>query len=268
MSWKKFGGINQLNQNSITVNTITIYKISFRGVYEGNFDICGIIHSSGIINTESNLNVLGNAFIHQNVNILENLDVYGNTITHENLFATKRIYLGVANDQVDLNGNVSFLYGNGNHVGVNTTNPTAILDVQGSVTNLFSVYSDSSLNINTLAQNYSNRGITIGASDVSSGIYFYSDVSINALNQYDAAIIYDGSTNSLYLEIPNDLQLHSGIVISKRINNSGLKHIKYEPVTVFDTLTGPYLKDIYPNVGTNTGDSMYLCSQDNSSNTF
>lgn len=268
MSWKKFGGINQLNQNSITVNTITTDKISFRGVYEGNFDICGIIHSSGIINTESNLNVLGNAFIHQNVDILENLNVYGNTITHKNLFATKRIYLGVADDQVDLNGNVSFLFGYGNHVGVNTITPSAVLDVNGKVSNLFSVRSDSSLNINTLAQNYSNRGITMGTCDVSSGIFFYNDVSINAANNYDAAIIYDSSTNSLYLEIPNDLQLHSGIIASKRINNTGLKHIKYEPVTIFDTLTGPYLSAIYPNVGTNTGDSLYLCAQDYSSNTF
>ena len=258
MSWKKFGGTNQLNQNSITVNTITTDKISFRGVYEGNFDICGIIHSSGIINTESNLNVLGNAVVHQNVSVFENLDVFGNTITHNNLFATQRIYLGTASDQVDLNGNVSYLYGYGNHVGINNTNPTAILDIHGEVTNLFSVFSDSSLNINTLAQNYSHRGVTIGASDLSSGIFFYSDVSINDANHYDAAILYDGSTNSLYLEIPNDLQLHSGIVVSKRIVNNSLNHIKYEPVTIFDTLTGAYLNSIYPNVGTNTGDSIYL----------
>lgn len=268
MSWKKFGGTNQLNQNSITVNTITTDKISFRGVYEGNFDICGIIHSSGIINTESNLNVLGNAVVHQNVSVFENLDVFGNTITHNNLFATQRIYLGTASDQVDLNGNVSYLYGYGNHVGINNTNPTAILDIHGEVTNLFSVFSDSSLNINTLAQNYSHRGVTIGASDLSSGIFFYSDVSINDANHYDAAILYDGSTNSLYLEIPNDLQLHSGIVVSKRIVNNSLNHIKYEPVTIFDTLTGAYLNSIYPNVGTNTGDSIYLCAQDYSSNTF
>ena len=271
MSWKKYGGIHQLNQNSITVNSIATDKISFRGVYDGNFDVCGLIHSSGNLQTDSDCIVLGNAYVYHNANIFHDLDVYGNATVHGNIIANDKLFMGDITGNTYLNRHIGYFYGVSGNIGVNTINPASDFDIHGSRSNVLSIISDTSYNYNIISQNVNNRGIVVTASDLSSGILFYNDVSINNANTFDAAIIYDACLNSLYFDISNDLQIHSGMIITHRqrdSHNSNLHHIRNEPVTIYDNAVGPFLDRIYPVECVNTGDSLFLCSQDNSSNTF
>ena len=131
MSWRKYGGINQLNsQNFINVNSIATDHISFRGQYEGYFDVCGEIHATGNIVTDSNSIVLGDEHIYHNLLVDCDTDIYGNTVSHGKFFAEDKIYIGTG---IDLSlGYVSdqsknYLYGNSTGIGINNINPLYLL---------------------------------------------------------------------------------------------------------------------------------------------
>ena len=91
MSWRKYGGINKLDQrNNITVNTIVADKFTVRQAFLSEFNITG------------DFNIFGNAIISQIIHVrglvdAENLDVSGNTMLGGKVYlskTTKQLHAG------------------------------------------------------------------------------------------------------------------------------------------------------------------------------
>jgi NDP-sugar pyrophosphorylase family protein len=86
MSWKKYGGINQLEQlNNLNVNNLVIDNLSVRNAYQGNFTICGELIISNTAYFDKDVDILGNTYIQSNASIQDSLHVGLNTDISNNL---------------------------------------------------------------------------------------------------------------------------------------------------------------------------------------
>jgi hypothetical protein len=83
MSWRKYGGINKLDQrNNITVNSIVADRFTVREAFLTTFNITG------------DFNIFGNAIITNKIRVgdaveTNNLDVSGNTVINGKIYMTK-----------------------------------------------------------------------------------------------------------------------------------------------------------------------------------
>ena len=96
-----------------------------------------------------------------------------------------------------------YLYGTGGNIGINTRTPQATLDISGSNPNSLNVYSDASYNRNIIAQNVTNRILSVYVDDSIGQLRFpganiTEQNGIIYLNKFDASYgnVQDLSANN------------------------------------------------------------------------
>ena len=266
MSWKSQGGsgINKQDvNNNIHVDSIVTDTLSVRQGYKGLFDIIGDLNVNKLVN------ITGNVTAESNIFVYENIEVSGNIIEKNDIILYNNIYFGS-----DLS---NYMFGDMSGIGVNNSNPNASFDICGNRSEVLNVYSNQPITRNTLAQNNTNKGIQLIASDTSSSIYFFNDNSLNTLQTqntvYNGKIEYTSGGN-LILDVSNNTEILSKLTVSNRntkqniILDPSLGHINNETVAIYDICGGFYLPDVYGTVNNYTGNALSLISSDNSSNTF
>jgi len=315
MSWRKFGGSNQL-EHSNNINTINLATdtITIRNNYIGLFDISGSLKVSGETDISGNLYVQGNSFLYNDLDVYGNLIVNQNTILDGNLTILQDSYivgnsfignnaninqsLFVQNDS-SFNGNLSiknnafiyqklflgetqnlYLYGDpSGFMGVNTTQPQAILDIQGNIPNSLYLHSSLPITYSIPAQNSDEKGLLLGTDGSSSFINFFNDTSMNinlfngnadiVSQQFDSQIKYtkamDKTGGILNFTSPNTA-FSSRFIVSP--DGKHYSHINNESIVIYDISNGYYYPEVYGNIY-NKGSALTLVSPiDTSSITF
>ena len=138
MSWKRFGGIKQLESfNNLNVNSITTDELIMREPYNGTFTIHG------------ELFVLEDCSFNAGINVGDNVTV------GDSVYVQDRIYIG--------NGdNSHFFDSNLQGIGVNVPAPQSIFDISGNNPHIFHVYSPNEEVKSTLVHNINhNKGMLI-----------------------------------------------------------------------------------------------------------
>ena len=283
-SWKKNGGINNFDRSGqINIDSLTVNTMSMKHAFKGEFDICGqlvvsgnaIIHDS--LKVENDVDIYGDitlGYINSKkiVSVYSDSTFFGNLISKKNFIVDGTITANgnlVTNDNLLIDKSLifsggSFLYSSGNALGLNTSTPTAALDISTSLVNSINMYSYNVKNENVLAQNISGQGILLGTDPSSTYIYFYFDNSLNYGNvrnygNVDAKIsIHQGGY--MYIDISKNLNIAGPVTIGD--NDI---HPYNEIFTVYDISQGIFSKDIYKNNTAYTSSSAaYICE----SNTF
>jgi hypothetical protein len=269
-TFRKYGGTqNYSKDNNITTNTLVCNNLVLRNNYVGTFTIDGGLEVSADSHFGQNVDISGNltaqnvqinsGFVFSDLSINGNLEVFQNTTIEGYLNVYDALYFG--------QGANSYLFGNQTQelLGLNTTDPQATLDIQGSTTNVLNVYSNQPTNRNIIAQNQNNHGIVVQTSDISSSIQFFNDTTISNTTP-DAQIEYlEGGY--LILDASNT-QVYSQFSIVPSTDSS-LGYIKNETAIIYDISSGKYLPKIYNTQTTeNTGNALTLVTTDTSSITF
>ena len=269
-TFRKYGGTqNYTKDNNITTNTLVCNNLVLRNNYVGTFTIDGGLEVSADSHFGQNVDISGNltaqnvqinsGFVFSDLSINGNLEVFQNTTIEGYLNVYDALYFG--------QGANSYLFGNQTQelLGLNTTDPEATLDIQGSTTNVLNVYSNQPTNRNIIAQNQNNHGIVVQTSDISSSIQFFNDTTISNTTP-DAQIEYlEGG----YLILDaSDTQVYGQFSIVPSTDSS-LGYIKNETAIIYDISSGKYLPKIYNTQTTeNTGNALTLVTTDTSSITF
>jgi predicted acyltransferase (DUF342 family) len=269
-TFRKYGGTQNFSKdNNITTNTLVCNNLVLRNNYVGTFTIDGGLEVSADSHFGQNVDISGNltaqnvqinsGFVFSDLSINGNLEVFQNTTIEGYLNVYDALYFG--------QGANSYLFGNQTQelLGLNTTDPQATLDIQGSTTNVLNVYSNQPTNRNIIAQNQNNHGIVVQTSDISSSIQFFNDTTISNTTP-DAQIEYlEGGY--LILDASNT-QVYSQFSIVPSTDSS-LGYIKNETAIIYDISSGKYLPKIYNTQTTeNTGNALTLVTTDTSSITF
>lgn len=287
MSWKKYGGINQLEQlNNLNANNLVIDNLSVRNAYQGNFTICGELVISNKAFFQNDVDVIGNTTIHSNTSVQKSLhvglnaDISNNVSIYGNTFQYNALYLVGANGQGIIpstkKGTMYFL-GDTSGVGMNKTNPQSTLDICGSTVSVLNVFSNQSSNRNIVARNNKNYGITLTTDLSNSSIDFFHSGKTIQNGKGGASIDYDLCGN-MTINTPNDMVILSNMAISDRKDELHA-HVKKETVVIYDNSSSIYLPEVYTNnfnTNTNsidsttykTGTSLSLVASDKNATTF
>jgi predicted small secreted protein len=255
MSWKKYGGLKNLDSNNnIAVNSLVTDTFTIRDKILTEFQVIGDTQLLGNIIlgiVDSNNNITQTVTSNAHIVTIGNIDVSGNVSVGNKLFMTSSI------DGVFIKGVDS------GKLGVNTTSPTAILDISGSYEEILNVQSQLASNRNIIARNNTDDGIAVVTTDASSAIQFYNSGGITDKSNPDAEIKY---TNNGILEIitDTDTRIFSSITISDD-GRSG--HLNNETMVIYDISDGTY-RNLYYKEGTiHKGNAITVVSTDASSNT-
>ena len=278
MSWKQLGNVSSTN-NLLSVNFNSIITKSI--IIIDNFKIQDIVVNGNL--SAANVDVSLNLVTRGNMYGLKNLYI-SDDVSLNNLYVCKDAYLNnklFFGTLVPDTGQHSFFYGNSisGKFGINTVNPTTVLDITGpvDVSNILTVRSNSASIRNILAQNNTNNGVTLSANSYTASVSFFpngdiinnvSPVStlsasgdVLTLSSTNAAL---SSTNITQIHSDNYTQLSSKVSISNR-NTYG--SIVNETVSIYDTSSTPLLEQYYQSV-VNTGNALSLIGVDTSSTTF
>ena len=265
MSWKKYGGTNNFEKtNDITVNSVVTNYLTLRNAYVGTFEISGNLHVDKYASIAQDLTVNGSIFGNKNLTIDGSATIGGTTRQEGDEFMYKHLYMGQTTSS-------NYFYGkDSSGIGINTTNPQATLDINGSNISSLNVYTSQTTNRNIIAQNSNNQGIVVYTDLSSSAIQFFNDSAINSDLEGDAKIQY---TKGGYLNIDatTNTRLYSKLGISNRVAfDEPILPSKYnETAIIYDTSAGPFLPDIYDNSAAITGNALTLvANNNNNSNTF
>lgn len=264
MSWKKYGGTNNFEKtNDITVNSVVTNYLTLRNAYVGTFEISGNLHVDKYASIAQDLSVNGDIFGNKNLTIDGSATIAGTTRQEGDEFMYEHLYMGQTTSS-------NYFYGkDSSGIGINTTNPQATLDINGSTISSLNVYTSQTTNRNIIAQNSNNQGIVVYTDLSSSAIQFFNDSAINSDLEGDAKIQY---TKGGYLNIDatTNTRLYSKLGISNRaaFDTPILASQYNETLTIYDTSAGPFLPDIYDNSATITGNALTLVANNNNSNTF
>jgi len=283
LSWLGYGGIDSTTETtylkSLVVDEFTL-KNAFRGALKVNGTLIveqNATFQSNIVvgnlrvldqlsvqslNVESSLSTDRDVNIGGNLRVLSGkmygfngLDLCGNLVLYNNLLL-KQNGTG-ANTWVysSFNGNI----------GINVPAPMAILDISGSYKQTIDVHSRQEENINVLARNVNNRGISLYANTSSSRVGFHNDRAINDTTP-DAKIEYTSGGN-LTLDVSDNTLIRSRLAVSS-IGQTA--HLLNETAILYDASASQtaYLFNTYENTAFRTGQTLTLVSTDNSFNTF
>ena len=194
MSWKKYGGIYNLeNNNNVNVYSLVAEYFTLRQSYFGTFDISGELHVSGNASIDTSLKannltivndistnrlfVKNETYHYNDVDVSGNMTIRsGNLIVLTNLIVNgsfqleNQLYLG--------NSKNAYLFGTDviGNIGINTITPNASFDISSSYPIAFNVGSAVQEQIYSIpVQNKNNRGIVLAANTNASQIAFYND---------------------------------------------------------------------------------------------
>ena len=285
-SWKQYGGIyNYERSSNINTDTLTVNTLLFKEAINGSFDICGQIHVTGNALFDNSIVVNGTTYLNKNVdigtigavppyafNVYNNTTFYGavvftsDFVTQGNIDSNKNVNVKnnvvIGNILYFDNGNSQFIYGNTSGLGINTTTPTAGLDISTNLIKGIQIQSSQTVNENILAQNNQHKGIILGADLSNTYIQFFNDHTIPS-NIPDATITYQKG-GVLSLDVSNNIQLLAPTIVS---NRNTVDHVNGETLVVYDTSSGVYIPDKYVN-NTQMGTGISVIGKDSSSNTF
>ena len=189
-SWKQYGGISKLNKfNTINVSTVIADQFISRSVNPTYQFLNGTI--------EVSLDLIATQYITAGNNIFARKNI----VIKEDIYANNKLFFGDNQFNIDKDSFIAFdsnsthayVYGDASNIGINTTLPKTAFNVTGtvdSVTDILTVESGNVYIRNIIAQNKNQRGIVVDASDNSSTIHFYNDVSTNQTNAPNATIQY------------------------------------------------------------------------------
>jgi hypothetical protein len=269
-NWKQYGGTKNLSKdNNITTHSLVCDNITIRSAYVGTFNIEGGLNVTENAHFAKDVDVSGNVtaanfiggsgFIVNDLSINGNLEVMQNTTLHGNTRLFDPVFLG--------QGSNSYIYGNPTQqaVGWNTMNPQSTLDIVGTRTEVFNVYSTQPTNRNIIARNQNNHGIVVQTSDISSSLQFYNNTTISSTSP-DAQIFYRDE-QILELQAP-EVRLKSKIEVSAPNQERIPEHIYDETAVIYDISNGTYLYGVYNNPTEKMGNALTLVTTDTSSVTF
>jgi len=271
MSWKKYGGTNNLeNLNNIVVNSIVADVLSLRQYYIGNWDICGsllvkddaTIYKNALI--YGNIDVSGaNTEIRGNAKISLNTEISGNLVVYDNTYLKKYLYF-------DPCGN-TLVHGKNNAFGFNKYNPTATIDISSDQIYTVKMKTSQNTNRNIYAQNAGQQGITLEVNPTKSSINMFVDSSMNdGLGTVNAKIEYTKGGELLF-DVSNIMRARPRMIFSRDITknmNSNEEHVVIYDSSELRGVSYPYNYNIYGNNNLKSGVALTAISKDSSSNVF
>lgn len=297
-SWKQFGGVHNMEKsNNISTNSLSANFFTLKNSYIGLFAISGEL----IVTNDSKLE--SNVFVGENLDVYNNTRILGNTFIKKNLIVTETTGIGgnvdISGDtlmwgnlhimqnyeiekNLEVNGNLihmGLLVRNpqghetneyniniksvDKKLGLNNANPLYSLDICSNQTQVFSVFSNQLTNENVIAQNNSEKGITVSATNLESSVNFFNESRIST-GVADASIKYQLGGN-IKIEVSDNLFLKTKVSASNR--KEGLHTIKNETVVIYDISSGPFLYSLYEDLSYNTGSALTLVADNSNSNT-
>jgi len=285
MSWKKYGGTNNYDQlSNLSLNNLVVDQLSIKTAYLGTFTICGelIVDGSTIVNND--YKVLGNLLANQNFSVKESIQIDQNVLIRNNLttngntFLYNKLYLvGPNGEGYNSNTNTGniFILGSATGIGINNTNPDAILDIFGDNSKILNVKSSQSQNRNILARNNQNSGIVLSVDNSNNNrsyLEFYqTDLPIGSLGDTGvgggrARIWYEPGGN-LFIDTSTNVTILSRISLSYR-KDAIASHINNETMVIYDISSSIFLPNEFNNPNIYSGTALSLISTDTCSNTF
>jgi len=278
-TWKTQGNISSTN-NLLSVNFNSIITKSI--IITDNFKIQDIVVNGNLfaksVDVSMNLTTRGNMYGLQNLYVSKDVSL-NNLYVCEDAYLNNKLFFGTL---VPNTGQHSFFYGNSisGKFGINTVNPTTVLDITGpvDVSNILTVRSNSASIRNILAQNNTNNGVTISANSYTASVSFFPNGDIINNVQSVSTLCASGdvltlsstnaalsSTNITQIHSDNYTQLSSKVSISNR-NMFG--SVVNETVSIYDTSSTPLLDKYYQKTTAKTGNALSLIGVDTSSTTF
>jgi hypothetical protein len=271
MSWKKYGGTNNLeNLNNIVVNSIVADVLSLRQYYIGNWDICGsllvkddaTIYRNALI--YGNLDISGdNTDIRGNAKISLNTEISGNLVVYDNTYLKKYLYF-------DPCGN-TLVHGTNHAFGFNKYNPTATIDISSDQIYTVKMRTSQNTNRNIYAQNAGQQGITLEVDPTKASINMFVDSSMNVgLGTVNAKIEYAKGGDILF-DVSNIMRVRPRMIFSRDISknmNSNEEHVVIYDSSELRGVSYPYNYNIYGNNNLKSGVALTAISKDSSSNVF
>ena len=274
MSWKKYGGIQQLSKaNNLNVNSVITDTLTLRNNYDGNFQINGSLivrpdDSSSTSEINNNLDVSGNLIVRGEVEFrgdinpskVEVSERFNVTASGETILQGKVLF-----DSDDVSTN-TFMFGTKENIGVNTLNPEYTFDLRSNQTKMIRFVSKSEQVENVIIQNSHDYGIVFTTDNSANMIkFFHEDVSYN--NEDPAAYIsYDPSGQMIH-DVSQNIQFHTKKVI---IGKDNVNTNDEATAVIYDNTENPelFLSHIDISRSTTSGVALKLISNDTSSNTF
>ena len=192
MSFRKYGGTNKLEKNNnLTVHSIVADTFTIKNAFLSVFTIDG------------DLKINGNAIISNTITVKEQINVKTLDISAN---ATIKGYLYMDKLQ-DV-----FLKGTNKMLGLNTSTPSATLDISSNKVQAFNLKTSNVNNRNIIARNASNNGIAVVATGTTeSAIQFYSATTgtIDASNAQGAIIKYSNTNSLLTIDATGSINVAS-----------------------------------------------------------
>jgi len=270
MSWKKYGGIQQLEKaKHLNVNSVATDKLTIRENYEGNFGIAGNLSVSKDIDLSGNLEVSGDLVVGGNVafqaeinpgriRVDEFMNVPGTSLLQDKIY-----FVDLSDDQInvaDLSNNV-FLFGTDTNIGINHSAPAYVLDISGSHSQMLRVKAQHDEVRNVMTENKDGYGIVFDVDSSKNTIEFrHASTDVASVN-------YDPS-GTLTIAAPENVVLQTQQFVFKKESTEPITH--HATMTVYDNTVHPeaYVSHVDIAESTTTGTALQLVSQDVSSNTF
>lgn len=288
MSWKKYGGIKNLeNFNNITINNIVTDTFTVRDAIINLLRIEGDLLVNGYVTVRDDVVIKGNIYVNsiiganlvvfdifnaREVSISENLYVQGNVFISQNLSVSEDLSVQ-GNIFLDPDKDI-FIYGKNNKFGINTNNLTATLDVSGTHNESINVWTTQTINKNILARNNQNQGIVLLSDTSGAYIEFFTETPIplsnNNIIPHDFNYVSDASMSYLKggileLNTKNDVKISTNMIVNKKNANG---HLLQESAIIYDIPAGTYFYNYYQQSTVKTGNALTLLANDTSSNTF
>jgi hypothetical protein len=271
MSWKKYGGTNNLESfNNLVVNSIVTDVLSVKQYYIGDWDICGALFvkdDSTLFRNAliyGNLDVSGvNTEIRGNAKISRNTEISGNLVVYDNTYLKKYLYL-------DPCGN-TFVHGTNHAFGFNKYNPIATIDISSDQIYTVKMQTSQNVNRNIYAQNAGQQGITLEVDPTKSSINMFVDSSMNDGNGVVNAKLEYTKGGEFLLDVSNIMRVRPRMIFSRDISknmNSNEEHVVIYDSSELRKVSYPYNYNIYGNSNLKSGVALTAISKDTSSNVF
>ena len=270
MSWKKYGGIKNLeNFNNMTLNNIVTDTFTVRDAIINLLRIEGDLLVNGKIDVRNDVIIRGNIVVDS---------IFGaNLVT----FDTARIKEGHISGNLFVQGNIyfdpardTFIYGKNYNFGINIRTPTAALDISSIYNENINMWTTQPINKNVLSRNNQDKGIVFITDNYGASVEFFNEtkipVSANNVTFQDNNYVADASMSYhkggiLDLHTTNDVKISTNLIVNKKSNKG---HLLQEPAVIYDIPAGTYFYNSYQQSTVKTGNALTLISNDNYSNTF
>ena len=263
MSWKKYGGLNKMqNMNNITVNSLVTDKFTVRDI-ASEFQIQALT-------VYGDANLKGNAFITGNIRGEGELFLSGSGF----LGGRKLTLAPAETDPTFLQSNY---LNNERKIGLNKLTAQATLDILGESYRSLDVFSDKTNTRNILARTGQglDSGFALMADTTKSSIEIYNNGTVNTNSNLSNSLPADLELNYYpsgtfeitgkdYLSGNLETKIQTKLLIS---NRNVPTNVFNESLIVYDISGTTFNNGIYNN-GSTAGNALSLIAFDNSANTF